>query len=531
MKKLIKQIDIPFFIVGIFYFIITFFTDKRIINFHSFSLSAYIIVKICVFAILFAITQFLAKVFRKKDKTAKSYFKHFLIYFIPMLIILILIWPGVWHGSDVKNLIKYAKNVKFTTRWIYLTSLFYSVGLSLFPTFSGAIVLQMLFMSIVVGYLSKRTFDYFKNSKWCYLIYVPFFLPVTVFYTFYCNRPIMCGITYLLLISICLFDYLNNKKLSKKKFFLLAILAAIISNWRSESIYLLIVGPLFVFLLYHVKVNTKNICFIILGFAACFLAVKAPQVYLQRNEGELSKATRNLPIYINALSYMTRKDLKGDNLKENLEKVDKVLNIENLKKYWSIDDTPCSWRTEDNCVRKSYTLEEYKEFKEAANQIILDNLPIYLEAKTLTFKRATRIYKDYFTAINLYQDDNGMIKNDVTTKPIISNKVRVNVLRLIEGREYSKYNPSRIYRYTNNLMVPLVLLMILLVLSIVKKKLLLFLSSGMFLGHTFLIFFTAPASYFMYYYSVFLAGLFLGLFVILIGIARRKNKNIKKKAI
>lgn len=527
MKKFLNNIDIPFFDLGLVYFIATFFTDSRIINFNKASMSCYFIVKVIVFILIFLAFQFLARLFYKKNTNARKYFKYFLIYFIPTFLMLLLIWPGIWYGSDVITFVKVATKVKLHTRLIYLTSIFYSVGLSLFPVLSGAIILQLIYMAIVVSYIVKNTFDYFKNSKWCYLVYLPFFLPVTIFYTLYANRPIMYGITYLLLVAICLFDYLNKKKLSKLKFLILALLIAIVSNWRSEAIYLVLAGPLFIFLIYKIKPNLKSIIGIFIPIIGAFIIVKAPQVYLENKQEKVVNASRNLPIYINSLSYMMQKDLRGDNLQDNYDKISKVLNLDSLKKYWSIDDTPCAWRTTDNCVLNDYTFEEYQEFKEAANEIIVNNFDLYLEAKYLTFQNATRLYSDKFSAINLYISDKGMLLNDTSTKVLTSNETRRKFVRLLEGRVDSLYNSYWFYRYINNLVIPLVVLAIMFIVSIFKKKLITFLLSGMLIGHTLLVFLTAPASYFMYYYNIFLIGMFIGIFSLISMIYNLRNKKIK----
>lgn len=526
MKKIIEKINIPFFLLGLQYFIVTFFTDNRIIDFNNVNIKPYIIIKVFVFILIFLAFQYLAQIFITKDKEARKYFKYFLIYFIPTFLMLLLIWPGIWYGSDVISFVNVAKTVSFHTRLIYMTSTFYSIGLSLFPILSGAIILQLIYMSVVVSYIVKNTFDYFKNSKWCYLVYLPFFLPVTIFYTLYANRPVMYGITYLLLFAICLFDYLNKKKLSKLKFLILALLIAIVSNWRSEAIYLVLAGPLFIFLIYKIKPNLKSIIGVLLPIIGVFIIVKAPQAYLESKQEKVINDSRNIPIYINSLSYMMRKDLRGDNLQENYDKISKVLNIDSLKKYWSIDDTPCAWRATDNCIVKDYTFEDYQEFEGAANEIILNNFDLYLEAKYLTFKNATRLYTEKFTAINLYTSDEGMLLNDPSTKVLTSNETRRKFVKLLEGRVDSRYNPYWFYRYVNNLVIPLLILVIMFIVSIFKKKLITFLLSGMLLGHTLLVFLTAPASYFMYYYNIFLIGMFLGVFTLISMICNLKNKKV-----
>ncbi len=514
MKKLIKKINIPFFLISLIWYIITFFTDKNIINFSLIHIRKYIFIKIIVFVILVVSFQFLAQAICKKDKTARKYLKYFLIYFIPMLIILLLIWPGVWYGNDVKAFINYAYKSAFFLKLHYLTSVFYSVGLSIFPCLSGAIILQLVYMSVVVSYISKNIFDIFHEKKFCYIIYLPFFLPVTIFYTLYANRPIMFGITYLLVVSIVMFDYLKKKKLSTMKMIVLFFLIALVSNWRSEAIYFVLASPLFIFLVYKIKFNIKNISKVVIPIFLCFLIIRFPQEWYKRNMTEVEKTQRNLPVYVSTLSYMTTYDLKGSNFDNDIEAINKVLNVKSLKKYPSYNNTVCIWQ-KDSCIRTNYTMEEYKEFQKAFMRIILNNKSYFLETKYLTFWSSTRMEHDNFSAIDLYKNDDDMINNNPTTKTIFGNNIRKTVLQILEGRKSQMEHANVIYTYTNNLLIPLILLVLLFLISIFKRRLLLFLLTGMLLGHAVLVFLTAPACYFMYYYNIFLIGLFLGFYMLI----------------
>lgn len=520
----LKEIDFPFFTLGVIWFVITFFTDSNLIDFETYNRINYIISKIIGFVILFVSFQFLGKVIRKKDEESKKYFKYFLIYFIPLAIILLLIWPGVWYGADVFGFLKLSHSVTFGTFLHYLTSLFYSVAYILFPVPSGAIILLMIYMSIAVSYIVKNTFDIFK-SKWCYLMYVPFFLPVTIFYTLYANRPIMYGITYLLLFSTLIFDRLKEKKLSFKKILVISLLCGIAGNWRSEAIYLILATPLLVFISYKLKLSIKNICKVVLPIFILFIAIKIPQEYPNRNLSEVEKTQRNLPIYISSLSYMMPKELKGENIEDNLKKIDKVLDVENMKQYPSFTDTVCAW-SGTGCIRYNYTMEEFKEFQKATGEVLINNFDYFLLTKTLTFIQASRIRNDNFSSLGLYKNDVNTIEGYSTTKPLFGNKVRNFMLAILEGRNEVGEQSNILYRLSNNLLIPLLFIGVLFIVSIFKKNLLLFLSTGMLIGHTFIVFITAPAAYFMYYYNIFLCGIFIGTFYI---IKTLKNKKLNSK--
>lgn len=527
-KNYFKNINIVFLIIGIIWFIITFFTDHFIINFEKAVMSKYIVAKILTFFLLYFAFQFLAKVFIKKNEDAKKYFKYFIIYLIPMTVILLLTWPGVWFGGDVYNFLLLAEEGDWLYYLNYMSSLFYSVGLSLFPVPSGAIILQIIFMGVIVSYIVKNTFDVFNNSKWCYLMYFPFFMLIIIFYTLFANRPVMFAIAYILLMFIFFFDYKKKSKLTKSKFLFLCILIGITANWRTESIYLIVIAPIFIFIIYGFKLNIRNLLKIVLPIVISFVLIMLPQKIPDFSKSAVENTQRNLPMYIGPISYMLTQELKGDNLEENIKKIDKVIDVEKMKKYASYIDTPSVW-LDGGCIKVDYSMDEYKEFQNAYFTIIKDNFKLFLQTKKLTFTVASGIKTDYFTSKDLYASDEDMINEYESSKALFGYKVRQKTLTIIEGKMGNLNAAPIIYRAINNLIIPLVIISIIFVASIVKRKLFVFLLTGTLLMHTFMVFMTAPAAYFMYYLSVCLSGLILGAYFViyLIDIIKKRKSKIK----
>ena len=69
---------------------------------------------------------FISKVF-KKDKKSIQYLKNFLIYIIPILLLLFLLWPGNWFGTDVYNFYSFTTRCDFLYYLNYLSSVFYII--------------------------------------------------------------------------------------------------------------------------------------------------------------------------------------------------------------------------------------------------------------------------------------------------------------------------------------------------------------------------------------------------------------------
>ena len=520
MNKILKKVDYRFIIITIIHFIITFFSDKNIFKFNDMNWLNYISCKILLLIILFSFWQFIGKLI-KKDKESHKYFKYFVIYMIPIIILFIFLYPGNWFGSDVYNFYDFATRGEFLYYLNYLSTVFYMIAYMLFPIPPGAPFLTSILFGITFSYIAKSIYDIYK-SKLIYLLLIPFFMFHTLLYTFYANRPIMFGVSYLLLISIIIIDKIKQNKLTTKKFISLAILTGIVGYWRSESIYLVLAIPLFIFIVYKIKWNIKNIIKI---FGICiisFIVISLPQKIVELKEKTDVPSSRNLPMYINPLSYMLTQELKGDNLEEDLNKINNVLDISLMKEYASYEETFCIWLG-GGCI-KEYTTEEYEDFITSYKNVMKNNFPLFIKTKILTFANASGIFIDRFTTKDLYDSNDEYILKREDTKTLFGYEIRKALYAIIEGKNYYTNNPNILWRMTNNLLIPLGIIGLIFIYSIIKKDLFYFLLTGMLLGHTFIVFITAPASYFMYYFNVYMTGLVLGTIFIINYIYNKKNK-------
>ena len=152
MKKKLKKINFKLIIIVLIHFVITFFTDKNIFVFSDINIINYIFCKIIFLLVLYLFWKFIFKLI-DKDKVMISYFKKFLIYMIPISILLILCWPGNWFGPDVANFYEYAIHGNFLYYLNYLSSVFYMIGFMFFPVPSGPIILiDQLYMEFFTCY-------------------------------------------------------------------------------------------------------------------------------------------------------------------------------------------------------------------------------------------------------------------------------------------------------------------------------------------------------------------------------------------
>ena len=156
--------------------------------------------------------------------------------------------------------------------------------------------------------------------------------------------------------------------------------------------------------------------------------------------------------------------------------------------------------------------------------ILKNNYLLFFKTKLLTFANASGIYVDNFTSKNLYSSDDEFILDRIDTKPLFGYKVRKLAYSFLEGNFTDGYNNHIVYRIIGNFLLPMLFIAIIFLYSIWKKNLFYFLLTGMLIGHSVILFFTAPASYFMYYFNVYISGWILGIYFVINKIILKKNK-------
>ena len=146
-----------------------------------------------------------------------------------------------------------------------------------------------------------------------------------------------------------------------------------------------------------------------------------------------------------------------------------------------------------------------------------------MKTKTLTFAAASGLRNDNFSSKNLYDSDEDMLFNRNDSKAIFGYKTRQSILGIIEGRSGNNERSNIIYRILSNFLIPMLFIGIIFVWSILKRNLFYFLLSGMLIGHICIVFLTAPASYFMYYFNVYLCGWVLVIYFLISFVYKNKT--------
>ena len=511
-------------IIAFIHYLFTFINDLLFINFKEINIINYIFIKIILLLLLLVVWNYGFKIFKRKD--SKTILKYFLIILIPLLILLLLIYPGIWYSDDF-NFLEYAKTCNFLYYLHYITSIYYSISLSLIPIPTGVAIIQIIIYSLVVTYIIYNLIKIFDIKKWYkYLLYIVFILPMTLFYAIYPNRPCIYGIFYLLFFSIIFFKIYKKEDISFKQAILLLIYSSLLAQWRSEGIYLLLFGPLLICLISNKK-TIKNFLLLFIISLVSFFIISLPQNINTKYKYKNYSLSRFVPSVINPLGWMIDNGAITNNI-EDLNNINEVIDVDKMLEYPVLYDTPCVWN--NKCV-KEYN-GDYKKFMKSYFNYIIQNKGLFIKAKILTFMMSSGWRNSTFEAHDILKIDNDIVnnfKNNYHFNKVINPDIRNIFISLLEGRSFTSHDPLKTYIVINNLLTPLFFLGLTLLYFLFTKKIKLVILNLLPFIHTALILLTAPASYFMYYYPVYLVGYFILLFdiaLIIKKLQKRKCKNV-----
>lgn len=544
MKSLLKKVINIRSILAIILTISTFFISKyvcqpRIFTAPNVPILYYflrVVFLIVFFFVYLFIINFIIKL-KQKSLFYKNWLKYTLIYFIILSIFLLLIWPGHWVWDEF-SLISDAASTNINVWHSYITIIFMTIALMIIPYPVGVVIFQVIAISLIFGYLIARLKNSFNNKWLIFAMYILFMLPAVLINNMYPLRLPMYAYAMLLLFTIIIFDYIDKRKMNLKKFIVLLVLMSLVILWRSEGLIYLVFLPIILYFAYKRSFNFKKVCAVFLLLIVIFVTYNKALNMIE--VVPISSKRYSLTIYVNPLSMMLQQDLKGKSLNRDLENIDKVLSIEDLKENPSYSEIPAFWKTD--CVREDFA-EHLDDFKLSYINLILNNPVEFLKARFKTFFAANGLDKEYlgasYGAITQYYnntiDKETFIYKDVIDLKYmqpINNDIRTKIVTSLVGIDLDDNVNQFVTSVFWNFIPIMIIIFVLMFTSLFKKRYVISLICLTTLGKIAIIFLTEPASYFMYYFPDYLLGFLLIIVSIGLYIKEKtecKNISLKQK--
>lgn len=430
---------------------------------------------------------------KESSKEYKEYWNYTMIYFGIMLVFFILLFPGLWR-LDEFGILKNAAGILPHFWQGYLTSVFYIFALMLVPNPAGVILVQIIVISLVVGYILSRCSQMIENKRLVFILYVPFLLFPVIDSNFY---PIRMSIYAFLelLFAFVLFDIKYTKRVIKKnQVWLLALLAGVLICWRTESIYYIVLAPVtFVILFYKETSRKLKVQFVL---ATIVIASMLSSVQILGNKIESSKEYELTSIVLPITPLVSKANENGNN--EMVEIIDKVLDTEILINGYQEGKTGIAMYWSESLTR-NYTNADFEEMKRTYYNLILKYPDVFIRERLETFFGSTGILDE---TENLFAEDANI--NYINFREAYQYKeppFRSSLVKILEFTDYETIH-NLVYSFIPQAIILIGACFVLLI----RRKWGYFFICGAVCAKIPLIFLTAPSRLFMYYYSIYLIG-------------------------
>ncbi len=440
----------------------------------------------------------------RRDKVFLSYLKYFLLYFVFIGIFWLLCWPGIFKGDEFYT-INAALDFQLSAMQSGITSLFYICSLLFFPSMAAICGFQLLAICSIFAVVVKERFEKGKGKR-RYLIFVPFILLPVIDGDLFTLRASLVGWLFLLFLHK-LSDLGEGKEEGMRGLLPLTILCGLICAWRSEFIYLLFMVPLALWLWKKRSIKQVLICLVLICVFRGLFGIPNKIAENGQNKYPISLVLNPLANLFTEVESLRGPDVYDDVMTIN-ELVDVRLlrqnaSVRNISQYWNIDDV--------------LPKEQLSRFMKAAIRLIVYNPEKFLKYRWQTFCYTNGFYPGYINhpggedvnaILSLSYYDRNYRDYFVLMDAPLGQGLRQKVIELLACRRYESGNirTNVLLPVFYNVLWPVLGLCVLLGIAIKKRKKDLIwkiLLVGLQLP---LIFLTAPAMFFMYYFCLYLNG-------------------------
>lgn len=521
----------PLLVAAVVHWLITFGTDRI---FFTYSLSSFKTaeemkftfyawgVKFAFLLILAVSYQLLGntvKRYQSKDKVIRERVFYAGIYFLTMLILLFLVYPGAWR-MDEFGLLRDAANLLPVFWQGYLTSYFYIFSLMLIPVPAGVVAVQCFVISICIGVVCERAQRILKLKHKIWLL-----LPYVAFPVLDSNMYPMRMSVYVFL-ELCLFvlflsAIMEQRRFTEKETWMAIFLTAVLAVWRTEGIYYMLWIPLVYLVTFWKREETKKKLKFVTVTVVVSILVMLPQTLGNKL---VSGDQYEITSMVLPLAPLLCEAQKAD--RADIQAIDKVIDTTLMIEGYEEGKSGISvfW-SEPLLIRKNYTVTEYKEFKSAYYNLIMKYPKVFLKERVETFINSNGILMN---TTELYDTEDVPNYVEFREKYVggqgIFVTVRKQLLSLLELRSFSDYNEKlSIYYVVYSFLPQLLVLSAVSVMCLIRRKWSSLLVLLGIMGKVPLIFLTAPSLLFMYYYGIYLVGVVVFIYGIYALYRRRKE--------
>ncbi len=449
------------------------------------------------FALFFIIRMIISLIMCRDEKrdAAMETVKCALLYLPVVIAVMVIKLPAGFLTNDEYAIAQSAYILKHDTWFNIMTVYYYIVSFMILPIKMSPVFMKALIELAVCGYTVYRTKGYFGKRAGLFA-YVLFLLYPVIAYTTSAHRLPVYFLLYLALFVKLMFDRLEGRPSSAAGILSILAAGAVLTQWRTEGIYLAPLILILVFMVYPDIRQRNRASLIVFAYILMQVILWIPQNGAV--SGNLGGAAddRMKPFYAYTITNMFRNGLDTEKNASDLGKVDPYLSIDAIN---AINDHYGDINYEDVLilyadgfvgVREGAGDAEFYDYSQALKRIFANNPQVFA---------ATRWGAFCYAALPYHIDLSGSAVSSV-----------VSIVKTV----------------SYNLFIPVGLVFGLFIFSLITRRWYSFFVFGGLIAHWFLVFVLAPASYFKYYFPVYILAYFY-LIMLLIWLFYGKGRGMK----
>ena len=375
-------------IFGTLHWLSTFFLERLFLTVSPLTEPVnYILCKLLLLAALIGFWRLIWRGLLSRDRRSNPE-RAYLLAALPCLLILVL-WLLRYHSfvlvSDELNLYERATRLDSFAYWFCYPSGYYWIcGLMLIPHPMGPTFVKLILQALVAGYCTARQA---RLTGWrsAWLIYVLFLLPFVLDQGISAHRLPTYGMLSLFLLAKLYYDHREGARLRLPTMLLLSAVIGVLAIWRSEGIYLILLGAVWLAVAYRAgreKGLLRNgrlwrrglLYLLVLGLVAL------PQLKAY-TDSEAGVELRTKPLCGYVLCNMFRNGLTEEMVADERADIEGYLKFETIRYYNGYyGDNNYQRAVIMNGVEKA-DYETQRAFCDAVKRVVLKHPLIYLKSQ------------------------------------------------------------------------------------------------------------------------------------------------------
>ena len=474
----------------------------------------WIVIKISYLILLVLLWNFIldfAYRIKRGDKSRQRGLLIFGVYYSFLMIIMIIVWPGIWSWDDIRTLLEIREYSGFFAWQHVLTGFYQDIFLQLIPAPVGIIILQNVVIAMIVAFFvvtmeTKMGIGIFSNKILDIIIkLLPFILPPVLAYQFSGYRMGLYVYFEILAITVLIRLCKDGRLWSSLFIIFFCTICAIVAVWRTESFIYVISVPLLVLFRKNVFVsNRKKLCVIILFFMEFVLLNTWQKKELGDNNYQIVSILRP------CVELVRMADTEKNSVE--LENIERVISVKTVLDNPQVNGEDLYWKY--GVVHSNYNKDDYKAFVGAFLSLATKYPEVVINERKALAKQSLGISFSNVTNISesatLYEKGNIFADVAFENKRFgeypIWPKLRKKFIYLLGCRTSTGELVGSIFRVIWNVTIPIWILIYAGCKLITQKKWIYLLIWGAIAFRIPIVFLTQPAGWIMYLLPFYFLG-------------------------